>query len=103
MRTALRAAGAALLLLATGCHDAQEPPRAAAQVRHSDFVLEHMGRGGAVRRVVYEPPPELAWPPAALPTDEPPADPRVDDPAADGPGAAEADAEEADAEEAGAG
>jgi hypothetical protein len=32
------------------------------QLRHSELVLEHMGRGGALRRVVYEPPPDLAHP-----------------------------------------
>jgi hypothetical protein len=28
----------------------------------SGHVLEHMGRGGAVRRVIYQPPPSLALP-----------------------------------------
>lgn len=32
------------------------------QLRHSSFVLEHMGRGGAVRRVIYEHPPSLERP-----------------------------------------
>jgi hypothetical protein len=31
-------------------------------IRHSEYVLEHMGRGGALRRVVYLPPPDLAGP-----------------------------------------
>lgn len=32
------------------------------QLRHSRFVLEHMGRGGAVRRVIYERPHGLQRP-----------------------------------------
>lgn len=31
-------------------------------LRPSRFVLEEMGRGGAVRRVVYAPPPDLSFP-----------------------------------------
>lgn len=31
-------------------------------VRVSPHVLEQMGRGGALRRVIYEPPPDLAIP-----------------------------------------
>jgi hypothetical protein len=32
------------------------------QLRHSEHVLQHMGRGGALRRVIYLPPPALAAP-----------------------------------------
>lgn len=32
------------------------------QLRHSEFVLQHMGRGGALRRVIYELPPYLGLP-----------------------------------------
>jgi hypothetical protein len=38
------------------------PPRATAPLGHDAFVLEEMGRGGALRRVIYTAPPELAVP-----------------------------------------
>jgi hypothetical protein len=41
------------------------PPRATAPLGHDAFVLEHMGPGGALRRVIYEPPPDLAVPAGA--------------------------------------
>jgi hypothetical protein len=50
---------------------------------HDPHVLGHMGRGGAVRRVVYEPPPELARP-----------TPREVEPAQPGPGTGRGDHEE---------
>jgi hypothetical protein len=43
----------------TGPIPSQQPPTGPPSVQASHFVLEHMGRGGAVRRVVYEPPPDL--------------------------------------------
>jgi hypothetical protein len=41
---------------------AATPPRATAPLGHDAFVLEHMGRGGALRRVIYTAPPELGVP-----------------------------------------
>jgi hypothetical protein len=35
---------------------------ATADLGVSEHVLEHMGRGGQIRRVIYEPPPDLARP-----------------------------------------
>jgi hypothetical protein len=60
-----------------GPHD---PARAAPPVRPDPYVLEHMGQGGSVRRVVYLPPPDLARP-----------DPRDLEPAQPGPGTVRGD------------
>lgn len=59
------------------------PPRATAPLGHDAFVLEHMGRGGALRRVIYEPPPDLASP----------TDPEME-PAQPGPGTGRGDVDE---------
>jgi hypothetical protein len=41
---------------------AAAPPRATAPLGHDVFVLEQMGRGGALRRVIYTAPPSLGEP-----------------------------------------
>jgi hypothetical protein len=51
-----------LLLGPAACHDADAPPAATPGVQVSDHVIEHMGRGGRVRPVIYAPPPDLARP-----------------------------------------
>jgi hypothetical protein len=49
-----------LSLLAVGaCHDPDAPPQPTPDVRVTEDVLAHMAPGGQVRRVIYEPPPDL--------------------------------------------
>jgi len=62
IRWLLAMAGSGALLFATACHDPDAPPTPTPPIGVSDFVLEHMGQGGAVRRVIYTPPPDLALP-----------------------------------------
>lgn len=90
VRWFLAIAGSGVLAVAVACHDPDAPPAASSAPQTSSLLVEHMGRGGALRRVIYEPPPDLARP-APAEVELPFPGPAVDDDEAPDPAAGDDD------------